>query len=163
MSPRLTTLAAACALCLTGCGYRASSLITPDVTSVHVRMFDNRTFRHEIEVALTEAIKDEVARRTPLKIRGAATADSELSGTITKVTSSVTSYDQKDRVFSQSLTVTVAFEWRRRGDGRVLARASGLSTSADVVALRNETQGTATSEAFRDLAELVVERMQQDF
>jgi len=163
MMVRKTCLCLLSAFALTGCGYRMGSLVSPDLKSVHVRMFDNRGFRHEIEVALTQAVKDEIARRTHLSLKNAAAAETVLSGTITNVQSSVTSYDARDDVFSQSLTVTIAFEWRRKGDGRILARASGLSIAAEAIALREETQGTATTEAFRDLAELIVERMQEDF
>ena len=148
---------------LPGCGYQAGSLITPDVQSVHVQVFDNRDFRHEIEVPLTEAVKNEITRRTHLKIRGPDTADTVLRGTIKKVSASVTAYDTDDEVFSQSVTVRVEFEWRRRDNDQLLASASDLGSSAQLLALRGETQGTATSETFRDLAELIVERMEEDF
>ena len=147
---------------LAGCGYRVGSLIPPDVKSVHIKMFDNLDFRHEIEIPLTQAVKDEVARRTPLKLKPAELADSVLSGKIIEVRASGTVYDTSDLIYTQQVTVKVAYEWRRRRDGRVLSSGS-LSSSAQLLAARGETQGVGTNEAFADLAELIVEHMQEGF
>jgi hypothetical protein len=125
-------------------------------------MFDNRDFRHEIEIPLTQAVKDEIARRTHLKIADAESADSTLGGSITRIKASVVTYDQGDRVFSQNLTVTVAFEWKRRG-GESLARVPEMSETVSILAPRGDSQGAATSDAFRQLAQRIVERMQEDF
>jgi len=160
--PRLLAVLALAALPL-GCGYHAGSLISPDIRSVHVQMFDSQDFRHEIEVPLTEAVKNEIARRTHLKVVNANAADTVLSGSITRVEAAVTAYDSSDQLFSQNVTVHVRFEWRRRQSNEVLCRVSDLSSTSQLLTLRGETQGTATREAFRDLAELIVERMQEDF
>ena len=107
---------------LPGCGYYTGTLIASDVKTVHVKMFDNDSFRHELEVPLTEAIKNEITRRTNLRIVDADSADSVLDGAITRVDASVVSQDADDRVFSQTLTVALRFQWRERRSGRVTAR-----------------------------------------
>lgn len=148
---------------LTGCGYHAGSLISADIKTVHVAMFDNKDFRHEIEFALTEAVKNEVVRRTHLKLADRTSAQSVLEGTILRIEPSTIAFDQFDQVFSQGLTVHVDFRWTKQGDGRVLASAEELSYTAQLVAVRGDTETTATAVAFRDLAKLIVERMQEDF
>ena len=99
-------LLAAAGLLLTGCGYHAGFLIPADVHTVHIRVVGNDTFWHEavksddlpgagqpsssrpaytMELELTERIKNEVVRRTPLKIASEEQADSVLEATIRKV------------------------------------------------------------------------------
>ena len=156
-------LVCASTLALAGCGYRSSALMPPDVHSVHIKMFDNTTFRHEIEFALTEAVKNEIARMTDLKILPAGAADSVLSGAITRVTATVTAYSERDRIFTQDITVHVRFQWRRRDRNELIAGSSDVAATGKLIAPRGEGQGTATAEAFRDLAQAIVQRMQQGF
>ena len=156
-------LSVALLLSLTGCGYHAGALIPPDVKSIHVAIFDNHSFRHEIEIPLSRAIKNEVARRTYLEIKPAGTAGSILTGAITRVDSSVATHDANDQVATQQVTVHVRFEWRRRGSRETIASSADLSSGSQLIVSRGESQSTATEESFRDLAELIVERMQEDF
>lgn len=147
----------------TGCGYRSGTLIPPDVRTVHVEMFDNETFRHEMEIPLSRAIKEEIARRTNLRIVPRQRADTVLSGAIRRVDAPVTAYDQADEIAIQRVAVQVRFEWRRRATGEVIASADALAESVRLLAARGETQATAAEDAFRDLARAIVERMQEDF
>jgi len=148
---------------LQGCGYSWGSLYPADVRSVHVKMFDNTTFYHESEIELTQAVKDAILQQTPFKIRSAEEADSILSGTMTQVEAQVSVYDQSDQIFSQNVTVKVDFEWRRRDTGKVIAKVSGLSFTRRRMAPRRETRSETMDRTFRDLAQLIVERMQENF
>ncbi|HRU06358.1 MAG TPA: LptE family protein [Candidatus Brocadiia bacterium] len=156
-------LAAAFGLTLHGCGYHWGLLYPADVRTVHVKMFDNTTFYHESEVNLTQAVKDAITQQTPLKVRSAEEADSILTGTITQVEAQVSAYDQSDQIFTQNVTVRVDFEWRRRDTGKVIASASGLSFTRRRMAPRGETRADTMDRTFRDLAQLIVERMQENF
>lgn len=148
-------------LALAGCGYRSGTLIPPHVESVHVKMFDNETFRRELEIPLTRAVKDEVARRTNLRLAPAGVADSTISGAITRVRARAIVYDQADEVLTQDITVHVRFEWRD-ARGRLLA-SSTVSETAQRFAPRDETQADAIQAAMQDLAERIVEAMQEGF
>ena len=162
MIPRLQVLVAlAWLLSLAGCGYRSGALIPPHVESVHVEMFDNETFRRELEIPLTRALKDEVARRTNLRLATAGAADSTLSGTITRVRARAIVYDQADEVLTQDITVHVRFEWRD-ARGRLLS-SSTVSETVQRFAPRDETQADAVQAAIQDLAERIIEEMQEGF
>lgn len=159
---RLVAFCAWAAL-LCGCGYRAGALIPPDVRTVHVEMFDNETFRHEIEIPLSRAVKDEIVRRTGLRILPRDAADTVLGGAILRVDAPMTAYDQADEISVQRVAVYIRFEWRRRATGEVIAKADTLSETVRMLAARGETQATASEEAFIGLAEAIVEMMQEDF
>lgn len=164
-APKLASvpLWAALLLLLVGCGYRAGTLIPADVRTVHVEMFDNDTFRHGMEIPLSRAVQKEVARRTHLQIVPRERADTILSGTIRRMDAPVTAYDQVDEVAVQRMYVQVRFEWRRRATGEVIASSDRLEDSVRILVARGETQATAAEDAFSDLAEAIVERMQEDF
>lgn len=152
----------ALAFCLAGCGYRAGMLIPPDVKTIHVRMFDNETFRHELEIPLTRAVKDEMARRTNLRFASPESADSVLSGAITRIRARATVYDQADEVLTQEIAVHVRFEWRR-ANGELIAGSPDVRGTAQRIAVRDATQTAAILDILPDLAENIVEEMQEGF
>ena len=163
MDAKKLILIALTATALAGCGYRASKLMPPDVRSVHIDMFDNATFRHEIEVPLTESVKNEVVRMTDLELKPLGAADSVLNGTITRVQASVAAYDARDRIFTQDVTVHVRFEWRRTGNGATIVGPTTVAATGRLIAPEGDSQFTATAEAFRDVSQLIVQQMQQGF
>lgn len=170
---------------LTGCGYKAGFLIPADVHSIHVSMADNRTSWREawkvdnlsptpapspgprpaytMEAELTEHIKNEVVRRTPLRLAEASRADSILTTTITSVNVSVLVRDGQDNVTSERITIALDFIWRDRRTGRILAEGKGLTRPADYEGPQGETMTTAVRRSFDRLAEMVVEQMQEPF
>jgi len=166
-----------------GCGYRAGFLIPADVRSVHVRVATNRTWWREavkvdnlssgmqlpvrpsypMEVELSERLKNEIVRRTPLALAGEEDADSILTACITEVKPRVLMRDAADEVFAERVTIRVDFVWEDRRSGRVLARGTGLSRPTDFVVPRGETFTTAARKSFDYLAEQIVEKMQEGF
>ena len=74
-----------------------------------------------MELDLTERLKNEVVRRTPLKIAPEERADSILEATIRKVEPTVLVRDVNDNVASQRVTISVDFTWRDRRTGRIHA------------------------------------------
>ena len=171
-------------LCVTGCGYRAGFLIPADVKSVHVKVAANDTFWREavktdnlptdeplpgprpaftMEVDLSERIKNEVVRRTPLKMANAHDADTTLKVTISDVAPHVLIRDANDNVLAQRVTIDVSFVWADNRNGRVLASATGLQRPTDFLTARGESFTTATRTSFDYIAEMIVERMQERF
>ena len=154
-------LAALVALALAaGCGYRAGSLVTSDVRTVHVPVFENATFRRGLEFQLTEAVLREVRRRTHLRIAEADEADTVLTGEVVDFRGRVETRDVEDEVFTQDVRVYVNVRWVDRRTGRVLAEASRLNRPVRVYATRGDTVPTATAESFRFLAEDIVDLME---
>ena len=167
-----------------GCQYRAGFLIPPDVRSVHIRVAENKTFwrdalktdnldtskplaaprpAHGMNLDLSERLKNEIVRRTPLKIRNEEAADSVLTAAITGVKPSVLLRDAGDSVLSARVTISVDFVWTDRRNGRVLARGENIVRPTDFLAARGESFTTASRKSFNYIAERIVERMQEGF
>lgn len=151
------------ALLVCGCTYTSKPLTRANVHTVHLPIFDNRTFRRGLEFRLTEAIKNELLYKTDLKIVDLDHADTVLTGEIVDVRESVLMEDLKDDIVETSVTVTVDIMWRDRRTNRVILDRRGICDTAKFVLLRGENVGTATDEAFRDLAEHIVESLQEDW
>lgn len=167
-----------------GCNYRAGFLIPADVKSVHVEVVANETFWHEavktdnvptasplpaprpaypMEVDLTERIKNEIVRRTRLKLTNREKADSVLRASISGVKPSVLMRDAADDVLAQRITIAVNFTWTDRRNGRVLAQRTGIARPTDYLAARKESFTTAARKSFGYVAEQIVEGMQEGF
>ena len=185
-SQRLFLLTCLCfLLCgLSGCGYRSGYLIPGDIKTVAVRVASNETFWREavkadntessmpaaasrpafpMELDLSERIKNEIVRRTRLRLAGEDEADSILTASITHVKPSVLLRDASDDVLAERVTVSVDFVWQSIPDGRVIARMDGLSRPTDFLVARGESFTTATRKSFDSIAELIVEQMQVGF
>lgn len=170
---------------LTGCaGYRAGFLIPADIHSVHIKMPENETFWREgaksdnldpamaaavirpaqtIEVDLAERLKNEILRRTPLRLKDESVADSILETTITGFEPSVLLRDSEDEVISQRVNITVNFRWIERRTGRVLATGQGVSRPTDFNVARGETLTTAERKSLEHVAIQIVEQLREGF
>ncbi len=177
-------LLAAAGLSITGCGYHAGFLIPADVHTVHIRVVQNDTFWHEavksdnlpgtgqpsssrpaytMELELTERIKNEVVRRTPLKIASEEQADSILEATIRKVQPSVLVRNVNNNVSSGRVTITVDFTWKDRRTGQIHAEGRNIERPTDFVVTRGETLTSATRTSFDYIADQIIEQMQESF
>ena len=172
-------------LSLGGCGYQSGFLIPADVHTIHVRVVGNDTFWHEavkvdnlpgsgqpsatrpaytMELDLTERIKNEVVRRTPLRIAPEDRADSILEATIRKVEPRVLARDVNDDFASVGLvTISVDFTWRDRRTGRIHAEGKNITRPTTYTVARGETFASATRTSFDYIAEQIVEQMQENF
>ena len=185
-SQRLFLLTCFCLLLcgLSGCGYRSGYLIPGDIKTIAVRVTSNETFWREavkddnmespmpaaaprpafpMELDLSERIKNEIVRRTPLRLSSEDRADSVLITSITNVKPSVLLRDASDSVLAERVTVSVNFVWRTVPDGRVIAKMDGVSRPTDFLVARGESFTTATQKSFDYIAELIVEHMQVGF
>jgi hypothetical protein len=169
---------------LSGCGYHAGSLIPADVHSVGIRVAQNETFWHEavkvdnlpqgqplpvprpaytMEVEFTEQLKDEVVRRTPLKVLPEEKADTVLITRITKITPTVLVRDANDNVLAERVAISVDFTWQDRRSGRVIAEGKGVTRPTDYMTARGETFTTAARTNFYYISLQIVEQMQESF
>ncbi len=74
---------------LTGCGYTVGNSYQPDVQTVYVPIFENKTFRRGFEYQLTEAVQQRIQSRTPFRLAKGVEADTKLTGTIKQINKSV--------------------------------------------------------------------------
>jgi hypothetical protein len=177
-------LLAAAGLFSGGCGYQAGFLIPADVHSIHVRVVGNDTFWHEavkvdnlqgtgepsstrpaytMELELTDRLKNEVVRLTPLRIASEDRADSILEATIHSVQPMVIARDANDNVSLAQVTISVDFVWRDRRTSRVYKQVKGVTRPTTYTLARGESFTSATRTSFDYIAEQIVEQMQEGF
>ena len=152
-------IAAAAISSLAGCGYRTGSLTPTAIRTIHVQMFDNETFRRGLEFQLTEAVQNEIRKRTDIRLVDKNQADSILAGSIIEFRGRTEIRDVEDEVFLQDVRIYVNYTWTERRTGRVLAERTRISRSVRIYSTRGETVGFAATESFRLLAEAIVDSM----
>ena len=172
------------AVWLSGCAYRSGFLIPAGVDSIHIQVVSNETFWREavktdnlptnqalatprpattMEVDLTERLKNEIVRRTPLKLARHNEADSLMMASIVDVDPKTLLTDAADEILAQRVTIRVDFKWTDLRNGRVLAKGRGVSRPTDFIVERNENFTTAVRKSFDYIAEQIVEQMQEGF
>lgn len=89
--------------------------------SVAVLLFENRTYSKGLEAQLTEAVIKEIQRSTPWVVTGRDNADTVLSGVIVDTRLRAMSIGRvTGLVLEQAVEISVDFDWRSRGTGKVL-------------------------------------------
>ena len=152
------------AACLAaGCGYTTASLYRTDVRSVVVPIFSSREFRRELEFDLSRQIVKTIETRTPYKvIQDRGRADTELRGEVLELQTPVISENlDTDQPIDVQVTLVCWFEWKDLRTGEILASSKRLSASGTAAKAVGENLDSATAEATRRLAELIVESMEK--
>jgi hypothetical protein len=159
----------ACGLSLvlgSGCGYSSKELYDTHIRSVSVPIFANRSFEREAEFKLTEALCKEIESRTPYKVTRTGSADTMITGTITRVDRRLLS-----RTFTAGVTqeaqvvVTVSFEWKDLRTGKILRKRSEISGTGEYVPTRpvGEPYEVGLRTAINELSRDIVSAMRSDW
>ncbi|MBI2559595.1 MAG: hypothetical protein HYW14_00465 [Planctomycetes bacterium] len=148
---------------LSGCGYSTRSLLRRDLEGIYVPIFDNDTFRRGLEFGLTKAVKDEILFRTRLKIVDKEDADAILYGKIADVQENVLSENIADDIVEGSVTVLLDIKLVDARTGRNVIEKKGLQWKTEYIGRRGEAVSTAENEAFVDIAERIVNLMEEDW
>jgi len=116
------------ALCLFACGYHfpgSASNLPPDVRSLHVELFTNRTVEPFLENRITSNVIDWFARKGPLHlVEDRSRADALLTGVVTGYSSEPISYNADDAITEYRSKMTIAATLRQSSDDRVLWKGS---------------------------------------
>ncbi len=139
-----------------GCGYSTRSLISRDISSIHIPIFENKTFRRGIEFDLTKAVKDEVMSKTNLRIAGINYADTILHVSVERVDESIITSGFRDSVVEAQMILFVDIRLVDIRTNRTLIGKTGLSQSTGYIVKRGETLESAIEEGIVDLAETIV-------
>ncbi|MBI4008584.1 MAG: LptE family protein [Candidatus Brocadiales bacterium] len=134
-----------------------------DLEGIHVPIFDNDTFRRGLEFGLTKAVKDEILFRTRLKIVDKEDADAILYGKIADVQENVLSENIADDIVEGSVTVLLDIKLVDARTGRNVIEKKGLQWKTEYIGRRGEAVSTAENEAFVDIAERIVNLMEEDW
>jgi outer membrane lipopolysaccharide assembly protein LptE/RlpB len=110
---------------LTGCGYHlvgTSSYLPPDIQTLHVALFENRTARGDMDQRVAEALNLEWVRRGRFRLVDRPDeADIVLSGTMTRLSVIAVSFDESGRATEYQMTLLTEVRLEDvRGDDPVL-------------------------------------------
>lgn len=159
-------LACLALIALTGCHYAPGDAFDPEVRTIAIATFENRTFLREVEQDLARALVIEVQKRTPYRISTPSAADTILQGTVVAVDRNQLSR-RSDGGLPQELELTIAvdFEWRDLRDGTPKAAVRGLrGVGRQVASLpAAERLETAQHTAVENLAREIVSEMRSDW
>ena len=143
-----------------GCGYHWGYGAPAGVRTVDVRIFDNPTVRCEHEFPLTERLVSEIQSKTGLRV-AQTDPDSTLTATITDFRQKVLTESRLDTVTEEAVLVKVHVSWRDNRTGKSLFDEEIGPIRAEVHRSRGENLAGATDEAFGDLVEEIVRRMER--
>lgn len=158
--------------------FGAAALYPPGIRTVHVPIARNQTFRHDLGVRLTDALVQEIERRTPYKVVSSPTADSVLQCNVVNESKTVLTETGTDDPRALDAAITVGASWTTR-DGRSLLQNSiataidpatgmplpgseqiGFSQSIRFVPEAGQSIDTANQEAIERLARRIVSQME---
>ncbi len=146
---------------ISGCGYTTKSLISRNINSIYIPIFENKTFRKGLEFDLTNAVKNEIMSNTKLRIAKKDSADTILTGKIQKVTESMLSSNVEDNIVEGRVTIYVDIKLVDRRTGRTLIEEKKVNQPAEYIVKRGENIKTASQESLALLAETIVYHLEE--
>jgi len=152
--------AAAAAALLLGCGYSARQGYPSGIDTVYIEMLENRTFRRDLEFALSRALASQVHLRTPWIVASKDHADAFLRGRILKVDENVLSRTRQDQILESSVIVEAEVELVDARTGKVL-RHSRRASVKSFLEPRGESLETGLVKAFAELADQLLYGLEQ--
>ncbi len=107
---------------ITALGYSTQPNFDPNIKTVHVNIFENRTFHRGLEFELQTALTRDIEQMTPYKVVGAGCkADTELTGVITGYNKNVLNRTQQNEIREAETVLTVEITWTDLRSGEVLS------------------------------------------
>lgn len=111
-------------LALTGCGYalvgRGSNL-PPDIKTVYLKPFDNRTQRSQVEQFVTRSIADELVKRQRFAVVASpAGADAEIAGAVVGYGATPITFDNTGRATQYQISIVCQISFKRTGADKPL-------------------------------------------
>jgi len=149
-------------------GYTLKSQYVEGVKTVHVPIWHRgkQVYRRGLEMRLTESIIKCMELDTPYKATGKDRADTELIGTIERVSQRVLSYNPDSGMpREKELTVTVSFTWTDLRNGKVLARRKNFRQAGTYIPPEpfGEDFFQGSEDVMNKLAKRIVEQMEADW
>lgn len=150
---------------LAGCGswgYQSAALYPDHIDSVRLEMFDNRSFRRNIEYSLTDALAKHIEAQTPYKlISSADIADTVMSGQIVHVYETVLSTERETgKALEKEMNVQAHVTWKDLKTGDLLLDAVLVEASASYSEFLGQGTRYVSHLIANTLAQRIVETME---
>jgi outer membrane lipopolysaccharide assembly protein LptE/RlpB len=152
-------------LCVAGCGYQLRGRETnlpPDIHSVAIPIFGNRTDQTGIETEVTRALVEKFISTKRLSVSPRDSADSFLTGTVRSFTTyPVAVISSTQSTTEYRATVLLEYNFQGRKDGKVLFREEISEwRNYPVVSDLNATEQNK-KDAIRSISILLAERIHE--
>jgi len=154
------------AVVLTGCrdegGYSSEPLFSDEISTVYVKMFDNKSFERGIEYELTDALAKRIEAETPYKVVSSIDrADSVISGNISGAERGILSSERETgRPLEKEIVLVATVDWKNLKTGQYLIESRKATASASWSEWQNQGIAYGSSLAANKLAERIVELME---
>jgi hypothetical protein len=167
----LMTAAAIAMTLLCGCAsyqYGSDAVFPIGISTVHVPVVQNDTFRHDLGIQLTEAIVKEIERRSKYKVTGDPNADSTLRVRIVSEAKRVLSESSTDDPRAIDAAINARASWTSRS-GQPLMQNSVIPIADNAVSFgqnlrfvpeAGQSIDTAMQTAIEKLASRIVSQME---
>jgi len=151
-----------------GCGYIVGGGFPDTVHTIHVPTFQSDSYRRGIEFLLTEAVQQEIQKRTPFRLVNGPGADTRLTGRIIDVRKDVLGESAFDDPRELQLSLIVEMKWEDLRTGHILAQQQ-IPVAPSVVQLQSQTEfapevgqslATGLQQAIDQLAHQIVDMME---
>lgn len=149
--------------CRNGAGYSNESLFPSGIQSLCLQMFDNRTFRRDVEYDLSAALAKRIESDTPYKIvSDPDRADSLISGQILSITESVVTLERgTGSAMEKEMQITAVVTWRDLRSSDLLLNSQTITASATYSDFMEQGSLYASKLAANRLAERIVRAMEK--
>ncbi len=149
-------------------GYTLKSQYPQDIKTVSVPIWHRgkQVYRRGLEMRLTEAVIKRLELDTPYKVTDKSRADSELRGTIDRVSQRVLSFNPDfGRPREMEITVTVSFTWTDLRSGKVRAQRKDFRQAGTYIPPQplGEDFFQGSEDVVNRLAKRIVEQMEADW
>jgi len=144
-------------------GYSSESLFPQDVSSVCLKMFDNKSFRRGVEYELSDALAKRIEADTPYKIVSSPDrADTVISGQIVSIDESTLTTERKiGRALERQVRLTAIVNWKNLKTGDLLIDDRQVAVDTTYSIYQNQDFSYASALAANNLAQKIVELMEK--
>lgn len=143
-----------------GCGYTAGSLLPSHIDTIYIETFKNKTNEPNIEIVITNAIKDRFAWDGALKIDNKKdNADSMLQGEIVKYEKNPVAWGKNDEVEEYRLVLTVNLVYTDLVKNKVMWQEENFKVDSEYYTTLKDQKFTSTNLNKDDLIENVADEL----
>ena len=153
---------------LAGCGYTVGPNFSRDIKTVAVPIFENESNRRGIEFQLTEAVIDEITKRTNYRLVKGLEADTRLTGKIVSVRKNALGESRYDDPRQLQLNWVVQVTWKDQRTNKILAD-SEIPLAPEAIPVKGQAEfspemgqslATATNDSVLQMARTIVNLME---
>lgn len=124
---------------LAGCGYTVGNDFRQDIKTVAVPIFENKTNRRGIQFQLTEAVQQEITKRSKYRLAKGLEADTRLSGEIIGFRKDVLGETAQDDPRELQVSLIVKVRWEDLRTGALLAEQE-MPLSPDQISITDQSE-----------------------